>query len=46
MGSATMAAFAVGAWLVTVLGAYGLERTGRRGPAEILLRRLVYRGQP
>ena len=42
LGSATMAAFAVGVWLVTVLGAYALERTGRRGPAEVLLRRLIY----
>jgi uncharacterized protein len=46
MGSATMAAFAVGVWLMTVFGAYALERAGRRGPAETLLRRLVYRGQP
>ena len=42
LGSATMALFAVGVWLVTVLGAYALERTGRRGPAEVVLRRLVY----
>jgi len=43
LGSATMALFAVGVWLVTVLGAYALERAGRQGPAEALLRRLVYR---
>jgi uncharacterized membrane protein YeiB len=40
--SATMALFAIGVWLVTVAGAYALERAGRRGPAETLLRRLVY----
>lgn len=43
LGSATMVAFATGVWLVTVFGAYALERAGRRGPAEALLRRLVYR---
>ena len=42
MGSAGMAAFAVGVWLVTVLGAYILERHGRDGPAEKLLRPWVY----
>ncbi|MEV0774627.1 DUF418 domain-containing protein [Streptomyces sp. NPDC050433] len=36
--SATMALGAFGVWLVTVAGAYALERTGRRGPAEALLR--------
>ncbi|MFC3998709.1 DUF418 domain-containing protein [Nocardiopsis sediminis] len=41
--SASMALFALGVWLVTVAGAYALERTGRRGPAEVLLRRLTYR---
>ncbi|MDA3644750.1 DUF418 domain-containing protein [Saccharopolyspora indica] len=41
--SATMAAYAVGAWLVTVAAAYWLERRGIRGPAETALRRLVYR---
>ncbi|MDA0566976.1 DUF418 domain-containing protein [Streptomonospora sp. S1-112] len=40
--SASVAAFAVGVWLVTVAGAYALERAGRRGPAEVLLRRLMY----
>ena len=40
--SASMALFAVGVWLVTVAGAYALQRAGRRGPAEALLRRLVY----
>ncbi|MFD3524345.1 DUF418 domain-containing protein [Streptomyces sp. NPDC058653] len=41
--SATMALVAVGVWLITVAGAYALERAGRRGPAEALLRRLMYR---
>jgi uncharacterized protein len=42
LGSATMAAFAVGVWLVTVVGAYAMDRAGWRGPAEVLLRRLAY----
>ncbi len=42
LGSATMVLFAVGVWLVTVGGAYALERRGLRGPAEVLLRRLAY----
>jgi uncharacterized protein len=42
LGSATMAAFAVGVWLVTVVGTYAMERAGRQGPAEALLRRLTY----
>ncbi|MET9967147.1 DUF418 domain-containing protein [Streptomyces sp. NPDC006356] len=41
--SATMVLFAVGVWLLTVAGAYALERAGRRGPVETVLRRLVYR---
>ncbi|GGA61328.1 hypothetical protein GCM10011490_09460 [Pseudoclavibacter endophyticus] len=36
---------AIGVWLVTVLVAVLLDRAGRRGPAEWLLRLLVYRGQ-
>ncbi|WP_238581017.1 DUF418 domain-containing protein [Streptomonospora alba] len=45
--SATMALFAVGVWLLTVAAAYALDRTDRRGPAEALLRRLMYgRGTP
>jgi uncharacterized protein len=43
LSSATMAAFAVGVWLMTAIAAYYLEQTGRRGPAEVVLRRLVYR---
>ncbi|GAB3145970.1 DUF418 domain-containing protein [Micromonospora sonneratiae] len=42
LGSTTMAMFGVAVWLVTVVGAYVLDRTGRSGPAEALLRRLVY----
>ncbi|MFE3458080.1 DUF418 domain-containing protein [Nocardiopsis aegyptia] len=42
LNSASMALFATGVWLVTVAGAYALQRAGRRGPAEALLRRLVY----
>ncbi|WP_349697410.1 DUF418 domain-containing protein [Actinopolymorpha sp. B17G11] len=42
MESATRAGFACCVWLVTVVGAYALERSGRRGPAEWLLRRLLY----
>ncbi|MFC3996748.1 DUF418 domain-containing protein [Nocardiopsis sediminis] len=34
---------AVATWLVTVAVAYALDRTGRRGPAEVLLRGLTYR---
>lgn len=41
--SATMALYATGVWLVTVLLAFLQERAGRRGPAEVLLRRLAYR---
>ncbi|WP_017573829.1 DUF418 domain-containing protein [Nocardiopsis halotolerans] len=40
----SMFLFAIGVWLVTVAAAYALERAGRRGPAEVLLRRLAYRG--
>ncbi|OOC54688.1 MULTISPECIES: DUF418 domain-containing protein [Nocardiopsis] len=40
----SMFLFAVGVWLVTVVAAHALERAGRRGPAEVLLRRLAYRG--
>ncbi|MDV6012578.1 DUF418 domain-containing protein [Haloechinothrix sp. LS1_15] len=42
--SATMALFAIGLWLVTVIAALALERAELRGPAEWLLRRLMYRG--
>jgi uncharacterized protein len=46
LGSATMAAFAVGVWLVTVVGASAMDRAGWRGPAEVLLRRLAYASGP
>lgn len=39
----SMFLFAVGVWSMTVVAAYALERAGRRGPAEVLLRRLAYR---
>ncbi|MFC6433407.1 DUF418 domain-containing protein [Nocardiopsis tropica] len=39
--SAVLVAF--GTWLLTVLAAYLLDRAGRRGPAEVLLRTLTYR---
>lgn len=41
--SATAALAAAAAWLVGVVLAYALQRVGRRGPADALLRRLVYR---
>lgn len=43
MSSWTMFLYAIAVWLVTVAAAYALERSGRRGPAEVLLRRLAYR---
>ncbi len=42
LGSAGAAALAIGVWLVTLTGCALLERRGRRGPAEWLLRRLAY----
>ncbi|WP_156760333.1 DUF418 domain-containing protein [Microbacterium karelineae] len=44
MGSTEMALYAIGVWAVTLLLAAVWEARGWRGPAEILLRRLVYRG--
>ncbi len=41
--SATMALFAVALWLLTVVVASVMERYDRRGPLEVLLRRLSYR---
>lgn len=43
LGSATMALYATGVWLVTVAFAVVLEQRGARGPAEVALRRLTYR---
>ncbi|AWW42819.1 DUF418 domain-containing protein [Streptomyces cadmiisoli] len=39
LGSASTAIYATGVWLVTVVGAFTLERTGRRSPAEAPPRR-------
>ncbi|GAA1093558.1 DUF418 domain-containing protein [Nocardiopsis metallicus] len=44
--SFTMALFALGLWLVTVVVAALMERGGRRGPFEVLLRRLSLRKRP
>jgi uncharacterized protein len=41
-GTAFVAAVAVGVYLASVALAVALERAGRRGPAEVLLRRLTY----
>lgn len=41
----TMLLYAVAVWAITVAFAVWQERTGRRGPAEVLLRRLTY-GRP
>ncbi|WP_328471361.1 DUF418 domain-containing protein [Actinoplanes sp. NBC_00393] len=43
IGTATVAAIALGTWLVSVLLADAMRRAGQRGPAEVLLRRLTYR---
>jgi uncharacterized membrane protein YeiB len=40
--SSTMLLFAAGVWALTVVFAVWQERTDRRGPAEVALRRLVY----
>ena len=42
LGTLPVSLVAVGAWLVTVLVAVLLDRAGRPGPAEQLLRRLTY----
>lgn len=41
--SATAAIAAIATWLLTVVIASWMDRTGHRGPAEVLLRRLSYR---
>ncbi|MFB4294442.1 DUF418 domain-containing protein [Nonomuraea sp. ATR24] len=43
LGDAAASGVAVVTWLFTVVLAATLSRTGRRGPAETLLRRLTYR---
>lgn len=45
-GVASAAAVAAGTWVVLLVVAVGLEARGRRGPAEVLLRRLTYAGSP
>jgi uncharacterized protein len=45
-GTAFVSAVAVAVYLVTVLVAVLLERAGRAGPAEVLLRRLTYGARP
>lgn len=42
LGTAAVASVCVAVWVVTVAGSAALARTGRRGPAEVLLRRLTY----
>lgn len=42
LGAATAAAVAVATWVATVVIAAAVDRAGRRGPAEALLRRLTY----
>jgi uncharacterized membrane protein YeiB len=46
LGDAGASALAIGTWLATVLLAEWMRRTGRRGPAEDLLRRLTYASSP
>ncbi|CCH29653.1 DUF418 domain-containing protein [Actinosynnema sp. NPDC047251] len=43
LGTAEVALVALGTWLVSVLVCDLLRRAGRRGPAEVALRRLTYR---
>lgn len=45
-GTLRVSLIAVGVWLVTVVVAVALERAGRDGPAEWLLRRLSYGRRP
>ncbi|MFS0700883.1 DUF418 domain-containing protein [Cellulomonas sp. 179-A 4D5 NHS] len=42
IGTAQAAVLAVGVWLVTVAVAAAMHRAGRRGPFEVLVRRLAY----
>lgn len=43
-GSAAMVGFAFAVWLVTAFACLGLERAGRRGPAEAFLRNRILPG--
>lgn len=42
LGTASSLAFAAAAWLVALAVAVFVARTGRRGPAEVLLRRITH----
>ncbi len=42
LGYAGVAVFSIALWLVTALIAYALDKAGKQGPFEWLLRRLVY----
>jgi uncharacterized membrane protein YeiB len=42
LGVAQVSALAAVTWLVLLGAAAAMERAGRRGPAEVLLRRLTY----
>jgi len=42
LGPGAAAVLAVGVWLVVLLVAAASDRSGVRGPAEVLLRRLTY----
>ena len=42
LGTAQAALLAVAVWAATVVVALALHRAGRRGPFEVLLRRLAY----
>jgi len=42
LSSASAMLVGLGTWLLTVVVAYALDRAGKRGPAEVALRRLTY----
>jgi uncharacterized membrane protein YeiB len=42
MGYLAAYGFAFGTWLLTVAVAVALDKAGKRGPFEVLLRRLTY----
>lgn len=44
LGTATATALATGVWAATVVIALWMHRAGRRGPMEVLLRRVAHRG--
>lgn len=44
LGTAAATALAVGVWASTVVIALWMHRAGRRGPMEVLLRKVAYRG--